>query len=299
MQIHAPMPVVDLEEGGWNVPVNIVHAVGRFTPPAGPGVTRHRHTYPDGLHLDALLVNQESDVLVVNFHGPLNREQYTPPRFERLRTSLELPYSALFLADPGAWAHETVSLSWYINYHKVCADWAVAAAKTIGARHIVFTGSSGGGFAALQSATYVAGSVALPFNPQTSVYGYTTKGGGWSAQRKFIEVFCRDLAPENLWAMDFSTDWTEELGDSFSPIRRYQRPVPNHVLYGTSITDPHHTEHMPPFLAAVEAAGREHRVRVYEYDDGQTGHQPPTNARFHAAVHEAAKMARSVPRLSQ
>lgn len=293
MQIHAPMKVTDLEEGAANVPVNTVHTARWFTPPATPGVTRHRHTYPDGLHLDALLVNQDSDVLVVNFHGALDRDRYIPPRFERLRTSLELPYSAIFFGDPKVGAHETVALSWYIDYHEVCAAWAVAAAQTIGARHIVFTGSSGGGFAALQSAAHVPGSVALPFNPQTSVHGYRTQDGGWSTQRKYIEIFHRDLAPENIWAIDFSVDWTETLGEAFSAVRRYQRPVPNHVLYATSTIDYHHPVHLPPFLSAAEAGGNRDRVTVYEYNDGQVGHYPPTNVRFHAAVHEAVAMART------
>lgn len=286
------VPADALEDGATNVFAMPVDEVDAFDPVSHPGASRYRYTYPDGRHLDALLVAKESDVLVVNFHGALDRGRYTPPRFERLRTSLEMPYSTLYLADPCLWAHETVALAWYIGYHEVCAAWATAAAEAVGAKHVIFAGSSGGGYAALQSATFVPGSIAVPFNPQTSVHGYHTEGGGWSAQRKFIEVFHRELAPDNLWAMDFSTDWTADLGEAYSPIRRYQRPVPNQVIYGTNPLDFHHDEHLPPFLEAVRIGGNTDRVRVHQYDDGQTMHLPPNNRRFHIVIEEAVTLAR-------
>ncbi len=75
--------------------------------------------------------------------------------------------------------------------------------------------------------------------------------------------------------MDFSTDWTAELGDAYSPSLRYQWPVPNQVIYGTNLLDFHHTDHLPPFLEAAETGANTDRVRVHEYSTRRASGAPP------------------------
>ena len=62
-----------LGEGGSAVPVTTVASVERFAPTTARGPSRYRHTLPGGEHIDALLVNNGVDVLVVTFHGALAR----------------------------------------------------------------------------------------------------------------------------------------------------------------------------------------------------------------------------------
>lgn len=264
-----------------------------FAPAAGPGPSRYRHTVGDA-HLDALLVNRESDTLVVTFHGALDRARFRLPRFERLTSTLAHPVSALFLADPALWRHPKLQLAWYTGWRgfdlpSICADWATRTAAAVGASRIIFTGSSGGGFAALQVSRRVPRSLALVFNPQTSIHGYLAGGDSYSAQRTYIEALRPDLAPQGIWAIDFSIDWTASLGDDFSALRTYSRPVSNHVLYVDNVLDFHHEQHLAPFLSAAQRGGNQSRVRVRSYSGG-AGHAPPPPSEFDAAMKEGLQI---------
>lgn len=205
-----PPPPEELALGGLNAPVNECGLRPEFECSGERSAARYRHTLPGGQHLDALLVNKESDTMVVAFHGALDRKTHAIPRFERLRTLNELPVSTLYVGDPTLWMGEHLRLSWYVGWlefdaQRVIAEWAVAAALRVGASHVIFTGSSGGGFAALQVSALVPGSMALPFNPQTMVYQYRPHGRFW-IQRSLMRAAWPHLAPEGVDKFDFATD---------------------------------------------------------------------------------------------
>lgn len=280
-------------------PTHTLHSLASFEPTAAPGASRYRHTLPGGEHLDALLVNRASDVLVVTFHGALDRQRFALPRFERVRTTLEHDVSGLFIADPALWRSPSLELAWYtgwrgLDMHQVAADWARVAAAAVGASRVVFSGSSGGGFAALQAARLLPGSVAVPFNPQTSIYGYLAEGHSYGPQRTFIATIHPELAPDGAWAINWGVDWSVPLGDTYSAVRSYSRPVPNFVFYVDNTNDFHHEQHYEPFMAASEVAGNLDRIRTYSYD-GRSGHRPPDPAEFHAAMGDALSWTRTLP----
>lgn len=245
------------------------------------GVKR-RETF-DGRHLDSLLIDNQSEALIVTFHGALDRNLWSIPRYERLRTTNKFGHSMLFFSDPGLWADETLELSWYAGWEgfdlfPVLAERSLEAAQEVGAPRIIFTGSSGGGFAALQVSALVPGSTCVPFNPQTSIHGYLAGGKSYAAQQKFVSVFYPHVTEDNLL-----TDWTRPYGAKMSPLITYAAGPRNRVLYADNVNDFHHDQHLAPLKAVIHEP-TEFRVHTYE---GCTGHAPPSPEQFSAVMKDA------------
>lgn len=287
-----------LQNGGLNVPLTTVPTLSEFDPDSMVGATRYRHTLENGAHFDSLLVNKVADILVVSFHGATDREKNTLPRFERLRSFLEYDVSSMYFADPALWLNHKnyFQLAWFTGWEgfdaqRVAAEWAVKAAKTVGATRILFTGASGGGFVALQVSALVPGSLALAFNPQTSIYGYLANGYAWGAQKNYRNVVWPNFdAPE----VGPDADWTAGLDDRVSALRRYSKPTANHVLYATNTLEFHHEQHYLPFMDAVDAGGNSARVHTFTYEHTEQ-HTPPGPQHFSGALQEALQMIRALP----
>lgn len=293
------IPLDELDAFGLDAPITEVASSDSFAPPSELGASRHRHTFEGGRHLDALLINQGSDTLIVTFHGAANRDTWQLPRFERLQSTTPLGHSMLFLSDPALFIDYHVALAWYtgwegVDLQPVLADWALRAARSVGANRIIFTGSSGGGFAALQVSALVPNSLCVPFNPQTSVYGYLEGGTRYSAQRAYVEWLRPEFAPEGIWKIDWSKDWTASLGDEMSALRRYSHPVGNFVLYADNPNDFHHEQHMVPLAQVMDDSGNSDRFRIHSYD-GPDGHNSPGSAVFNAVMGEALEWSRELP----
>lgn len=276
------LPVGEIDDFGLNPPLTTVERLDGFDPVAGPGASRYRFTVETGEPFEALLVNKQSDVLVVSLHGALERKKYSLPRFERMRTIVAQDVSSMYFSDPALAREENIQLAWYTGWdgfdaQQAVADWAVTAAKAIGATRILFVGSSGGGFAALQVSALVPGSVCLPFNAQTSIHNYLTNGQpkGIDAQRKYLQVVRPDLATGHVWKMDYGPDWSLPAGERMSALLRYARPLENYVYTVQNVNDFHYRDHYYPFLGACGKGGNLHRIRVEEYEGGHRHDSPP------------------------
>ncbi|WP_435736964.1 hypothetical protein V5D56_19720 [Cellulosimicrobium sp. PMB13] len=249
-----------------------------------------------GLPLDALVVDQGSDTLVVSFHGALDRKKFSLPRFERCRTIVEAGYSYLGLTDPWLHVNNSLQLSWFTgdvrtDLWPLLADWAATVADRLGVNNLILSGSSGGGFAALQTSALVRGSVALVFNPQTEIYRYVLPNGSVWAQRQYLDAVLPELWPPRLEDLGTDMDWTLPLGDRLSALRRHVRLGGTRVLYATNVKDHHHQQHFEPFARALMSSGRAGSLRVLEYDDGSI-HRPPDTDRFIGALGIAVDWAR-------
>lgn len=273
--------------------------VGSFRPFNGRGGTKYAVDLGRETHLQALLVNRSSDVLLVSLHGATARKRFELPRFEWFRTLQSTEYSALYFSDPCLDLDERLELAWYTGWYEldlypILAEWATKASEAVGAKHIVFFGSSGGGLAALQAATYAPDSIALPFNPQTSIASYKVKGTGLGAQRRYLKSVMPHLTPTGgVSELVPDIDWSVSLGERTSTIVRYGRPQPNKVLYAQNNNDLFHVEqHYVPFREAIEGGVNHNRVRFLNYE-GKPGHKPPRSPEFKDALGQALDWARS------
>lgn len=250
------------------------------------GVSKYEFGLTGDLTLPALLINRGSDTLLVCLHGASNRDKLNVPRFEWMRTVRDLPFNSLFFSDPGLSLHPRISLSWYtgtfeLDLYPILGDMIKRAVAATGSRNVIVLGSSGGGFAALQTAPYVPGSVALPFSPQTSISGYFVGRKGLGAQRMYLRVVMPELRPdtplEGLWP---NTDWAKPLGERLSPCVRYALRQQNSVVYMQNSNDVTHIEqHYAPFREVVAGSPNRESVQFYMYD-GPKRHNPPLKSQL-------------------
>lgn len=283
--------VSELEKGGLNAPRISLDRMAEF-PEAQPlGATQYQYTYPEGPKLDALLVNKGSDTLVVSLHGALNRQRFTLPRYERLNTLLAYPVSSLYFTDPTLYLDDQLQLGWYTGWkgqdvQSHIADWIKAAQKAVSASKVIISGSSGGGFGALQIASKIPGSLAVVFNPSVYVRGYLTNGekGAHETERKYVTSVhpeFRELVKTNKDLEE--NDWSTGLGPEISALETYSSPVQNRVLFCQTPSDWHYDQHYLPFLAAAARGENLARIRVHEYGD-RVGHFPPSPIEFRTAL---------------
>ena len=252
------------------------------------GVSRYKAPLRNGTSLESLIVNKGSDVLVVSFHGALVRKQYKLPRFERLATLGESPYSSMYFSDPSLQLDRKLELAWFIgpqgmDVHELCARWIRTAADQLGCSKVIVSGSSGGGFAALQVSTFLDDAVALAFNPQTELDQYFVKGDPTrvSAQSAFLRAVYPDLYREIKDTLP--TRWGDRLGQLASARTKYKAKVPNRVVYCTSPSDFHHEQHFLPFHDAYLQGNDPKFLKVIEYAD-RPGHRPPLAQTFVEAL---------------
>ncbi|WP_156969845.1 hypothetical protein [Knoellia subterranea] len=231
-QSVTPIPNQVVDELAGLVPVCDVDDVVKFEPSPLPGATRYKCELASALPLEALLLNAQSDTLVVSFHGALNRETYELPRFERLKSLRETGFSSLYFADPGFHQDPRLQPTWFagtvdVDLYPLLADWTISAARSIGARRVIFSGSCGGGFAALQVSALVPQSFALAFNPQTAISKYLDGGSSYGAQRGFVDLAMPSLAPNGFGSLESDVDWAAPLGDRLTVLQRYSVPRGN------------------------------------------------------------------------
>jgi len=263
-----------------------------FDPPSDVGITKYRADVGKGCTLDSLFVNKRSDVLLVSMHGAIQRATIRLPRFERLRSFLRTEHSSIYFSDPALYLGEKFSLSWFTGWREtnvphLIADWVERAAYASGASKVVFVGSSGGGFASAQVSSYVPGSVAVAFNPQTVISAYRPNGSlGYG--RGFIRNIMPELTPNGgLASLDGETDWAAPLRDRGSMIVRYSRPVSNKLLFVQNNKDHSHwVDHYTPFRETTEGGVNKNRIRYVIYA-GPEGHSAPPREVFDAALEEA------------
>lgn len=270
-----------------DVPELLVSAPNAFKPSSAEGVSKHVAPLGHGAGmLRTLLVNRLSDILIVAFHGATNRRRKEIPRFEWFRTLRSAPYSCMFISDPLLETDPTLELAWYtgtysLNLQTLLAEWAQSAANAIGSTQIIFVGSSGGGFAALQVAVQVKNSLASPFNPQTAIANYRVGGTDFGAQKKFLRTVMPELMPGANFAMDApGSDWSEPLALRLSSVVAYGSEYSNYVFYAQNSNDVNHLDnHYEPFLESVRRSSSSHRIHFDLYD-GAPGHNPPSPRRF-------------------
>lgn len=132
-----------------------------------------RFTYPCRLR-----VQPDGAYLNVQFHG--NNQTRKFPLFARWNYGKILGAHVLAIDDPTLSLDKDLTISWYLGTQEENAidgvvNIALRCAEAIGisAERIVFSGSSGGGFAALQAASRLPFGKAVVINPQIELSRFT------------------------------------------------------------------------------------------------------------------------------
>lgn len=204
---------------------------------------------PDGdlsqhLDVDGLFVKRRSSKLLIVFHGALNRDKYTLPRFEYKSSLKDFDGSILFLQDPTLYLHKRLGLGWYIGTdsddgHSIISYLVSEASRVLGPKQLVLAGSSGGGFAALAISARIPGSAALVFSPQTSVEKYNL-----NHRRRLMSAAFPTLTP--------TIETLTPLEDRLDMGALYSKGTENKIFYLQNTGDPFHMKnHCLPFLPHV------------------------------------------------
>ncbi|WP_312179408.1 hypothetical protein [Arthrobacter sp.] len=243
---------------------------------AVPGLSQHTALFGRG-RMHALFHNKESEVLVVSLHGALDRSKYAVPRFERFRTLSDTPYSTLYLSDPALALSPLLRLAWYVGYDeqdtvRACVSWIQRAALACRGQRILVTGSSGGGFGALQITSLIRDSLALVFQPQTVISRYYSG---------YVDEFARQCFPK------LGASWENALGARVSALGLGNVPRPQQIRYVQNRNDlSHYRRHFEPFLQAqgVEMLPGSSTLKAGNLSvslyDGPNGHKVPSKELF-------------------
>lgn len=132
---------------------------------------------PELLHFKFLKSLSPSKTLVVYFHGAMERSKRAIPSYYPIDHELNAMCHQISICDPTMTDRKGFPLSWYVgheefNCQKKLLSFFQLLKKSLGVEKVIFTGSSGGGFAALYYSFFDSDSVALPMVPQTSIEKY-------------------------------------------------------------------------------------------------------------------------------
>lgn len=207
-----------------------------------------------GEPLDILNQPNDSDVTVVSFHAARGPRTTELPIFSGTRLAAGIDCNVISVADPSL-SRESILLGWHIgnNRQPLQRDLPEFLAQLLdsqGAKHVIFVGASGGGFASLYYSALFPGSLAFPLNPQTSIAEYLP-----SQVRRYTTACFGVESIDDLpaWPVTDLTDF-------------YRSGHGNVVAYYQNVGDDLHiTRHLPPFLEATAGGGR---VLTRLIDDG-------------------------------
>lgn len=228
------------------------------------------HTVAAGpLLLPLALDPADGETLTVLFQGAIDRARIHLPIFQRWRHQVEMEAGpTLAFADPTLDLSPSLGLGWHLGTERtdltpVIAEAIRTTAESLGVRHILLVGGSGGGFTALNVGTLVEDAVVVAFSPQVDLREYSarlTKG-----------------------AMEAALGLSR-VPDSGSSLRRVnaiermrrERIYPRSVIVSNRGDAHHVTHHETPLREAYARAGHNKRIETVDVDLG-AGHRAPDN----------------------
>ncbi|WFP16729.1 hypothetical protein [Citricoccus muralis] len=225
-------------------------------------VTVDHHNVP----IDLLVAPHPSDTAIVFFHGAIEKH-FTLPVLSGLGISGGLNANRIFVSDPSLILEQRLLLGWYAgNRHQVDLQDALTRIldhvfTLLGAKRVVFFGGSGGGFASLYYASRFENSLALPFNPQTSIRRYLDR-----AVVMYMNLAFNAHAPRSRRLAYKPESIVSDL------CRWYGTPRPPLVGYMQNLNDVSHVNrHLRPFL---RQSHEDNRVMLLA-ERWDPGHTPP------------------------
>lgn len=219
-----------------------------------------------GLPIDLLVSPAASRTTVCFFHGAIE-PHFTLPVLSGLGVSGGIEANRVFVSDPSLMLDDELMLAWYAgNKHQPALQGDITAVlkkvtASLGSERVVFFGGSGGGFAALYFAHHFENSLAIVFNPQTSIERYSE-----NAVRDFVQLaFYDDVAAQDLLS-ELPSTVTHDL------CALYETPTSAQIVYIQNLNDRDHLEHhLLPFLRAIDSKTEVHLLG----EQWRDGHTPP------------------------
>lgn len=244
----------------------------------------HHAPLSRGRSIDFYAKLEPSDTLFVSFHGavPLASPRY--PHFRRVESMKNRVPALLCIADPTLRLVDDAEfrLGWYTGGEawdplQELAGLVRQAQARVGARRVMFLGSSGGGFASLRMSVLFPGSLAFVQDPQTDVGAYYAGH--------------RDRLIRSTWPSWDNTSAFAQNSDRFDMLHLYSSTNPdNYIYYRQATSDEWHLRnHAEPFRKALvgTSGSRTGRYR-FVYEPGEKpGHGKITPAEFDRHLKEA------------
>lgn len=223
--------------------------------------------WQDGLPFDLLVDDIGAETTLVSFHAALGGSGLKPPIFTARTVSDGIGLNRIFVSDPGLLAGKDLGVAWYLGTSEVDATAVLtkiiaALQQRMGAKHLVFFGMSGGGFASLNLSHEFPGSLAIPVNPQTRILDYLEEH--WDDLGRLC--FGATTAEESRQAL--------ERHPRADLHRVYAEGFKNTVIYVQNASDGHVKIQMRPWLEAIPPSSDVYTL----VGDWGRGHVPP-NAR--------------------
>ena len=219
-----------------------------------------------------------SDTLVVVFHGAAQRT-VSLPWFTGRGVLDGVPAKWLAVSDASLLISDRLNLSWFAGSHEqpdlqdVTALVIDAVKLKSGAKHLIFFGSSGGAFAALETSRRFPDSLVIAMNPQTSIGKYLQK-----AVARYLEV---------AWSTESIADPALD-GVTHDLTTVYERDHLNTVAYIQNTRDGFHIQnHQRPFLKEVSGSDKLWRLEGAWGDPAKSGHVIPPKDTVSSIVRSA------------
>lgn len=219
-----------------------------------------------GLPIDLLVSPAASRTTICFFHGAVE-PHFTLPVLSGLGISGGIEANRVFISDPSLILDEELMLAWYAgNKHQPALQSDITAVlkkvtASLESERVVFFGGSGGGFAALYFAHHFENSLAIVFNPQTSIERYSE-----NAVRDFVRFAFDDDVSHQGMLSELPRTVTHDL------CGLYATPTSAQIAYMQNLNDKDHTEHhLLPFLKAVDSKTKVHLLG----EQWRDGHTPP------------------------
>lgn len=218
--------------GDWKTIPEAVAAEG-----SGPIIVHHPKKH--GLQTYAYANLQQETPLHIIFHGAMVGGTWFP-RFERVTSMNEAGRSFCSIADPTIQLDRSLKLGWYGGNDAIDPiDWVTSLVTRLveitKTSQLIFVGSSGGGFAALQASRRFTDSLAFVMDPQTIITEYHE-----AQVNRFLEAGFDGMS---------ATSALAAYPDRLSAVASYeQSETRNFIYYTQHLWDKFHVEHhLGPF----------------------------------------------------
>ncbi|MGO1497459.1 hypothetical protein [Agrococcus casei] len=233
-----------------------------------------------GLSIPCSWESRGHHTTLVTFSGALTPNVTELPAFVGWGTTRHLTCNVLMLSDPSLAIDPKLRLGWYAGctaLPRLQAKLTRVIRRFAGRSRVVLFGASGGGFAALEHAPRLPGSLAIVSNPQTDILRYDPP-----AVKNYLSI-AWNSTPESAPQLPFEHE----------VITRYRSRVPADVIYLQNSSDDFHIEnHERPFRECLHPSNRVHFIR----GSFGKGHVGPDKQQF-ARMFEAATSERRFSRV--